>query len=130
MDFKTAIRVHKCDIDMDTGERLSHSEIYGRMIDKLGGADAVWKCVPFTLEEIQEAIKTDKNLNNLPMSAWDAAGGWFPYIARGGHQDFRAIWSPLRGLLLGNGITCFSPSECVCLLKECARRKVASQIKT
>lgn len=123
MDFKTAIRVHKCDIDMDTGERLSHSEIYGRMIDKLGGVDAVWECVPFTLADIQTALRTDKSLNSLDMELWDLAGGWYPYRGRGGSEEYRPCYSRLRDMLRNAGITIFSPSECVCTLKECARRK-------
>lgn len=105
MDFKTAIRVHKCDIDMDTGEKLSHSEIYGRMIEKLGGVDAVFAYVPFSTEKIKKALQSDTHLNNLPIATWDTA----------------AIW--LRNPLLRSGITCFSEAECVCTLKECARRK-------
>lgn len=107
MDFKTAIRVKECCIDMDTGKPLSYSEIYGRMIDKLGGVDAVFTYVPFSTEEIKKALRSDTNLNNLSITTWDTASVW------------------LKGLLLRNGITCFSLAECVCTLKECARRKAA-----
>lgn len=125
MDFKTAIRVHKVDIDMDTGEKLSHSEIYSRMIDKLGGVDAVWPCIPFTLEQIQKALRTDEHLNNLPMRKWDHAGGWITDVYAG-REEVRPLPSRLRGMLLNAGVTCFSNAECVCLLKECARRKATA----
>lgn len=122
MDIDKAIRVHRGNIDMDTGEQLSHSEIYGRIIDKLGGVDAVWKCVPFTLEQVQQALKTDEHLNNLPIREWDMASGWISYIAQG-REYFAPRHSRLRTMLQDVGITCYSCSQGVCILKECARRK-------
>ncbi len=122
MDIDKAIRVHRGNIDMDTGERLSHSEIYGRIIDKLGGVDAVWKCVPFTLEQVQQALKTDEHLNNLPMKKWDIASGFRCFICKG-KELVKPIPSQLRGMLLKAGINCYSNSQGVCILKECARRK-------
>lgn len=35
MTIKEAIRVKNANIDMDTGRKLEHSEIYGRAIDYL-----------------------------------------------------------------------------------------------
>ena len=41
MDIKEAIGIQKCNIDIETGEQLSYSEIYGRAIEYLGGLDEV-----------------------------------------------------------------------------------------
>ena len=64
MTLKEAIGVHRCDIDSKTGERLTHSDIYGRAIDLLGGLDAVAQYIPFPMDVIRRALKTDPYLNN------------------------------------------------------------------
>ena len=63
MTLKEAIGVHRCDIDIKTGERLTHSDIYGRAIDLLGGLDVVAPYIPFPLDDIRKALKTDPHLN-------------------------------------------------------------------
>lgn len=124
MDFKTAIRVDCYNRDLDTGIKLSHQEIYGRMIELLGGVDTVWKCVPFSMGEIRHALFSDQHLNNLPMRKWDAAAGFVEYVnMRSKTKEMRRVGSLLQILLQKAGVTCYSPSECVCVLKECARLK-------
>jgi len=76
MTLKEAIDVKCCDIDVKTGERLSHSEIYGRAIKLVGGLDAVARFVPFSVKELRKKIKEDPNLNNTPLVAWDKASGF------------------------------------------------------
>lgn len=124
MDFKTAIHVDCYNRDLSTGVELSHQEIYGRMIELLGGVETVWKCVPFTLGEIRHALCSDQHLNNLPMRQWDAAAGFVEYVnMKSKTKEMRRIRSPLQILLQKAGVTCYSPAECVCVLKECARLK-------
>ena len=88
MDIKEAIGIHKCNIDIETGERPSHSEIYGRAIEYLGGLDEVAEFVPFPVETLREKLREDPNLNNTPLSTWDKAAGfkcgtWEMFGARG-----------------------------------------------
>lgn len=92
-----------------------HKEKYQYIINLLG-YDKVKNCLPFSLEEIKKALKTDKYLNNLPIKTWDNAGGW---EQRG--ADMIRIGSRLQNLLLSRGINAYSPASCVCILKECAR---------
>ena len=103
MTLKEAIGVHQCDIDIKTGMRMTHSDIYGRAIDLLGGLDVVAPYIPFPLDDIRKALKTDPHLNNTPIRQWDLAAGF--QVFRGdplpslGRRNFR-FFSPvilLRG---------------------------------
>lgn len=119
MDMKQAVGIRSCNIDATSGAKLSHEEVYGRVIDYLGGVGVVSGFVPFTKEQIAEALKTDEHLNNLPMKRWDNAAG---FVCRGADCDF--VGSPLWRHFRRHGIISASCAECVCLLKECARRMV------
>ncbi len=104
--------------DAKTGKKLSHSEMYGKVIEYLGGLDVVARFIPFPMETIREKLKSDPHLNNTPMKAWDAASG---FVCDG--IDCRpsgGLWPLYRK----HGITCASNSEGVCILKEAARRLV------
>ena len=119
MTIKEAIGVKCCDIDAKTGERLSHSDIYGRAIEFLGGLDEVARFIPFPMETIRKKMKSDPNLNNTDMSRWDLASG---FMCRGG--DCRLVGGGIWALYRKHGINCASNSEGVSILKEAARRLV------
>lgn len=116
MTLKEAIGV-RVDIDVKTGERLSHSEVYGRAIELLGGLDEVAKFVPFPVEIIREKIKKDPYLNNTDMRQWDAASG---FLCKG--ADCVLTGGGIWHLYRKHGITAASCSDGVCILKEAARR--------
>ena len=117
MTLEEAIGVHNCDVDDKTGKSISHEEKYGRIIEFLGGLDVVKHYIPFTFDDVFEAIQKDKFLNNLPMYAWDRAAGFF--TDNKGRCDF--IGTGLWTLYREHGITSASCSEGVCILKEAAR---------
>lgn len=119
MTLYEAIGVHKVDIDVKTGEKLSHSEIYGRMIEFLGGLDVVARFIPLPMETIREKLKSDPHLNNTDMKSWDLASG---FVCDG--IDCRPTGRGLWPLYRKHGINCASNSEGVCILKEAARRLV------
>lgn len=130
MTLHEAIGVHRCDIDIKTGEKLEHSEIYGRAIDLLGGLDAVAQYIPFSLEVIRKALKTDPHLNNTPIRYWDLAAGFQCGVfrnARRGLFECRPTGYGLWCLYREHGVTSASCSEGVCILKEAARRLVARE---
>lgn len=114
-----AINIKMADIDRDTGEKLSHEEVYTRAINVLGGLDEVLKYVPFTLEELTKAYQKDPHFNNLSMKKWDEASG---FICRGSSciPTKTGIWN----LYLSHGINCISCAQGVCILKEAARQWV------
>lgn len=122
MTLKEAIGVKNADIDVKTGRRLTHEEVYGRAIDLLGGLDVVWEYVPFSLSEIQMALKKDRYLNNLAMSRWDTASG---FQCRGADCVF--IGGGIWGLYRRSGINAASNADGVCVLKECARLMAARE---
>ena len=104
--FDEAINIKNADIDMTTGERITHEEIYTRAINLLGGLDAVIPYIPFKLEEIQNALENhDKYLNTLPLHIWDFGGEIIKDLCYRKAQ-----------------INYMSISQGVCLLKEAARQ--------
>ena len=110
-------------LDMETGAKVEHREKYRRIIDLLGYED-VRRCIPFTLDELKKAIKTDVNLNNLPLKRWDAAAGFS--CPQG---ECYLIHSQLTNLYRKAGINAFSCCDGVCILKECARLWVEENTK-
>lgn len=122
MTLHEAIGV-KIDIDVKTGRELTHSEIYGRAIEYLGGLEIVAQYVPYPIETIRERLKQDCYLNNTQLSIWDAAAG---FRCDGPRCLFigGGIWT----LYSSHGITSASCSDGVCILKEAARRLAQSEV--
>ena len=79
-------------------------------IAKAIGIPALEKVVPATKLEITEALKTDRNLNNIPLVRWDKKD----YIVR--RMAFKA------------GFEFWSLSYTVCVLKHVAREYIAKGI--
>lgn len=104
MTFSEFAGVKCADIDIETGNRMAHRDIYRRVIERLGGLEKVKPYIPFTLEKIQKAIPYNEYLNNLPLASWDTVASY-------------SIWPLYRE----NGITSASISQGVCLLKEAAK---------
>ena len=95
----------------------SHREQYRRAIQKLGGLEAVIPFIPFSHKNIVRALQDgDEHLNSLPLAAWDLASGFVCCRA-----DVYCVGSGLQSLLRQCGITSYSNSQLVCLLKEAAR---------
>lgn len=119
----TGVRV---DVDIKTGQKLSHSEVYSRIIDYLGGLEAVAPYIPFDIPYLREKFKRDPWFNNTDMSKWDAAAGF-----RCCRSDCFATGGGLWALYRSHGITGASCSDGVSLLKEAARRLCEqSEVKT
>ena len=105
MTLEQAINIKNCDIDITTGEKITHSEIYTRAINLLGGLDAVIPHIPFSIEEIKIALEHyDEHLNTLPLRTWDFAS------------------NSLRRCFNKVGVTVIPISQCVCTLKQAARQ--------
>jgi len=94
------------------GER-AHFDKYERLAQALG-VDALRRSVPFTIEQITDALSRDPNMNNLRLQVWDSCDWMVRQLVRkaGGSQ---AIGEP-GGWSLGNT---------VCVLKHVARHHVA-----
>ena len=123
MNLKQFANVDHLYRDLETGTELPYREYMRRIIDKLG-IENVKRYMPFDLEYLKERLKKDPNLNNTPMLAWDYASGFIPYVnSKTKVQEYRQANTrfDLGGLLYRNGVTDFSVSECVSILKEAAR---------
>ena len=118
MNINELAGVHNANIDNVTGKEISHEEKYQRVISKLG-YEELKHCVPFTLEQIQKALPLDKHLNNLALIKWDAVSGvWVDnQSGRRGVQEYAHIVKIYKRA----GVTSFSQSDGVCILKETAR---------
>lgn len=77
------------------------------------GYEAVKKCIPFTLEELKAMYKKDHLLNENKEKWERAAGFTYPYT--------HFIGSELIELCKQQGVTAFSCSLLVGVLKECAK---------
>lgn len=106
MTFSEAINIKNANIDITTGITLTHGEVYARAIEACGGLDAVIPHIPFSLENIQNALlHHDEYLNTLPLRTWDFAA------------------ERVKGLMYRKArITYSALSQRVCLLKEAARQ--------
>lgn len=109
MTFSEFAGVKCADIDIETGNRMAHRDIYRRVIERLGGLEKVKPYIPFSLVKIRKAIPKDEHLNNLPIRKWDLAAG--------------CLWVLYRK----NDIRSASPSQGVCLLKEAAKEWVEEE---
>jgi len=122
--LEEAIGIRNANEDVQTGERVEHSEIYGRAIEFLGGLDVVARYIPYPLDVLQRCTKRDPHLNNTSMREWDAMAG-FRTVLNTGICDF--IGGGLWELYRKHGINAASCSNGVCILKEAARRLVARE---
>lgn len=117
MNINEFIGIDSFGKDKQTGFDVGHEEKYQRIIFALG-YEEVKKCIPFSRDKIVKALKTDKYLNNLSMKLWDAESG----IYVNNHTGKATITgSRLVELYRKHGINCFSQSDGVCILKNCAR---------
>ena len=123
MNLKEFANVDSLYRDLDTGRVVSWHEYIRRVIEKLG-IENVKRYMPFDIGHLKEKFKTDVHFNNTPMRAWDYAAGFIPYVnSKTKTQEYRRANTSfdLGGLFIRNGITCFSPSDGVSVLKETAR---------
>lgn len=102
--------------DMTESEylKLPHTTKYEKIIEALG-YENVKSCIPFELDKLKEAYKTDPNFNNLSLRTWDFAAGY-----TGGPSRCDFVGNRLTHLYNTIGVTRFSCSEGICILKTCA----------
>ena len=60
------------------GTKLSHEEQFSAIVNLIG-LDRCIGYIPFTKEEIQEAIKNDYHLNTTDIKEWEDMHKIFPY---------------------------------------------------
>lgn len=103
----------------------NHDAYWDTIIERLGGTARLRDFVPFGVETLTAAYAKDKYFNTpeTNLRLWDKASGWEQGIQG---KMFR-IGSPLQDFLLKHGIRSYSPSDCVCLLKQVAKRMVEEQ---
>ena len=102
MTLKDFANVDSLYRDKFTREPVEWHDDMARVIGKLGLAN-IKPYIPFDLNLVREKLKVDEHLNNLRLKYWDNAANNLSY------------------LFIRKGITMFSLSERVCVLKEAAR---------
>ena len=118
MDLKEFANVDSLYRDIETGEKLTWNEYMERIINKLE-INRIEFYIPYGRAYIKEALKTDVHLNNTDLRTWDNASGYMTSQWRSQPPLF--LHRGFGQFLIDNKITCFSLSECVCILKETAR---------
>lgn len=126
MTLYEAVGIDKSGIDVETGKELSHEETYGRMVELVGGVDAVRPYIPFTDEELAKAYASDPSFNTLPIEIWNYAAGFTQHVEPGTRRQLTTIHPGCGVLHLteAHGIDVISLAEAVCLLKQAARMSV------
>lgn len=107
--------------DINTGAEIEWRNYMRRVIDKLG-IENVKRYIPYALESLKEKYKKDIHFNNTDLYTWLWAAGFGSEIDKKTRKEkIVPLRNGLCNLFVQNGITCFSPSEGVSVLKEAAR---------
>lgn len=106
-------------------EITEHNEKYLKVAELLGFDDVV-KCIPFDLEILKKSYAIDTSFNNnlTPIKTWDSASGFYCKGA-----DCFYVGSGLTRVYSKAGVTCFSNSNGVSLLKTVARKLVLDSLE-
>ena len=115
MNLKKFANVDSCYRDLDTGEEVKWNDYMARVIEKLG-IENIAPYIPYRLDFLEEKMKEDIHFNNTSLANWDRAAG---FIVRG--AQCIPMYDGITHLFRRNGITSYSCSDGVCVLKEAAR---------
>ena len=122
MNLKQFANVDSFCRDLDTGMEISWHDYMGRVIMKLG-IENIKPYIPYGLDFLKTKFKEDKHFNNTKLVSWMSSAGFRKVINnKTKAEDIFSLHCGLSILFMENGITCFSPSDCVSVLKETARR--------
>lgn len=118
------------DLDQACGVKdpggIPWAEKYDRYIAHIG-RDAIRTCLPAGIPELAAKYIRDEHLNNIPLSEWERAAG-YPKGKRHPDPDPPKASGSFPRLLMSKGVTCFSSSEAVSLLKRCAELEAKDYI--
>lgn len=91
---------------IENGVELTHEEFYSRVIQKMGGLDAIIPYIPYDFKTLKDAytINIYFNTSETSLRGWDSAAS-----------------NMMNALCNKYGITCISLSEGVCILKTAAK---------
>lgn len=105
----------------ETGREWSHRELYGAVVERIG-LDRLIPLLPYDLDTLKEKLPQDQHFNNTSVAKWDSAGGWYNLdrYSNGATLIHRQN-APLPHMLHQLGLTTWSCSDCVSILKEAAR---------
>lgn len=107
--------------DLNTGKEIPWHDYMRRVIDKLG-IENIKPYIPFEIDYLKGKLKSDVHLNNTSMTSWNAASGFHAKTnVTSKILEYHPIKYGIANLFIHNRINIFSPSECVCVLKETAR---------
>lgn len=96
-------------------EHPDYEEYLDAVIAKIG-LEKLKPCLPVELAKVREALKTDRNLNNIPLDLWDHACGFYTT----GSGRCIPIHSLFRSLIEQNFHQSISCAGSVAILKHAA----------
>lgn len=104
--------------------KVDHQTFYCAVADAIGRS-AIERIVlsVASREAVAEALKTDHNLNNIPLIKWDRMDSSVRDLVAHNAKEVMAVsWSDKSRHNLKPGTFCWSLSDTVCTLKAAARR--------
>ncbi|MCM1295861.1 MAG: hypothetical protein NC311_09995 [Muribaculaceae bacterium] len=105
---------------------ISHNEKYKRYLGHIG-LENVRPYLPAGIPELARAYVEDRDFNTIPLPRWEKAAGYSGRRDSQGQQPETPA-GPFPRMLARAGITLFSSSECVCLLKHAAEQLVLERL--
>lgn len=106
---------------------ITHNEKMDCWIRHIG-RDEIKKHLPARIPTLAKAYLDDQNLNNIDLKKWEAAAGFAGYKDSQSSQPPRGS-GPFIRLLTSKGVTEFSMSECVSVLKRVAELEALDYLK-
>lgn len=106
-------------------KNMPYEERIGRYVDLIG-FDALRAFLPYSKEELQDYYAKDQDFNNTKLKDWDQAAGFRLSASLRGVPVYRCT-GPFYDLLWSKGVTDFTLSDCVSILKHVARRLVTGE---
>ena len=125
------------DFDKACGIERPHAIDYNEKIDRyidLLGYENLKKFLPRSREELYKAYKKDRHFNNIPLVEWEKAAGYNSFSYDEAYKNRHVYGSLPRcsgaflRLLESHGVTVFSMSECVSILKHTAERWILERL--
>ena len=121
MNIKQFANVDSFLRDLDTGKEVEWHYYMRRVIDKLG-IDNIRPYIPFSIDFLKGKLAEDEHFNNTKLAAWEWASGFISEVNRKTKAlECKPVNGGIAHLFVANGITSFSSSDGVCVLKETAR---------
>lgn len=106
---------------------IAWKEKFDRYIAHIG-QENIKKHLPADVPELARQWLRDEHFNGMPLKVWQDAAGYAGFRDSQSSEPPKAS-GPFPRLLTSKGVTCFSMSEAISLLKHCAEKEARAYLK-